>query len=65
MCRLLMHLKIQHLQVLVQVLIIGKGDTANKFNLLSRDGRREWREAGGCEGFSGAVKGKEGVEGGI
>jgi hypothetical protein len=40
-------------------------DTANKFNLLSRDGRREWRAAGGCEDFSGAVKGKEGVEGGI
>jgi hypothetical protein len=38
-------------------------DTANKFNLLSRDGRREWRAAGGCESLTGVVKGKEGVGG--
>jgi hypothetical protein len=38
-------------------------DTSNKFNLLSRDGRREWRAAGGCEVLSGATLGNEGVEG--
>jgi len=34
-----------------------KCDTMNSFNLLTREGRREWREAGGGEVVCGVVGG--------
>jgi hypothetical protein len=37
--------------------------TSNSFNLLTRDGRREWRAAGGIDKQTGSVEGVEGVEG--
>jgi len=38
-------------------------DTSNSFNLLSREGRREWRAAGGIEKLSRTEVVSEGVEG--
>jgi len=38
-------------------------DISNKFNLLSREGRRDWRAAGGCEVLSSKMLGNEVVEG--
>ena len=55
-------------EVEVDVRAVGKAvglhyhcDTTNSFQLLSKEGRREWRVAGGCEIGCGKGGGIEGV----
>jgi len=38
-----------------------KGDKMNRFNLLSKEGRREWRSEGGVGGLDVEVEGRQGV----